>query len=53
MRSPLEDPQFLALYEVIGPLGRGGMGEVVRIRHRVWEIDLAAKIPLAATMTLV
>lgn len=50
MRSPLEDPQFLNLYEVVGPLGRGGMGEVVRIRHRVWEIDLAAKIPLVTTM---
>ena len=50
MRSPLEDSQFQALYEVVGPLGRGGMGEVVRIRHRVWEVDLAAKIPLVATM---
>jgi len=51
MPSPLDDAQFQNLYEVIGPLGRGGMGEVVRIRHRVWEIDLAAKIPLAATMS--
>lgn len=51
MRSPLEDPQFLSLYEVVGPLGQGGMGSVSRIRHRVWEIDLAAKIPLVTTMT--
>ncbi|HRI71639.1 MAG TPA: serine/threonine-protein kinase, partial [Polyangium sp.] len=50
MRSPLDDPQFQSLYEVVAPLGRGGMGEVVRIRHRVWEIDLAAKIPLTSTM---
>ena len=50
MRSPLDDPQFQNLYEVVAPLGRGGMGEVVRIRHRVWEVDLAAKIPLASTM---
>ncbi|MBK9264170.1 MAG: protein kinase [Polyangiaceae bacterium] len=50
MRSPLADSQFQALYEVVGPLGRGGMGEVVRIRHRVWEIDLAAKVPLPATV---
>lgn len=46
MRSPLEDPQFQALYSVVGSLGRGGMGEVARIKHRVWEIDLAAKVPL-------
>lgn len=46
MRSPLADPQFQHLYEVLGPLGKGGMGEVVRIRHRVWELDLAAKVPL-------
>lgn len=51
MRSPLDDPQFQSLYEVVAPLGRGGMGEVMRIRHRVWEIDLAAKVPLATTMT--
>lgn len=50
MTSPLDDPQFQSLYEVIGPLGRGGMGEVVRIRHRVWEIDLAAKVPLNSTI---
>ncbi len=46
MRSPLSDPQFQQLYEVLGPLGKGGMGEVVRIRHRLWEIDLAVKVPL-------
>ena len=51
MTSPLDDPQFQSLYEVVGPLGRGGMGEVVRIRHRVWEIDLAAKVPLSSTLT--
>lgn len=46
MRSPLEDPAFLALYEPLGPLGRGGMGHVFKIRHRVWELELAAKVPL-------
>lgn len=51
MPSPFEDAHIQNLYEVIGPLGRGGMGEVLRIRHRVWELDLAAKIPLASTMT--
>ncbi len=50
MRSPLEDPQFQALYTVVGPLGRGGMGEVVRIRHRIWKVDLAAKLPLPAAV---
>lgn len=50
MVSPLKDPRFSALYEVMGPLGRGGMGEVVRIRHRVWEVDLAAKVPLPSAI---
>jgi WD40 repeat protein len=50
MRSPLEDPQFQGLYTVVGPLGRGGMGEVIRIRHRIWELDLAAKLPLPAAV---
>lgn len=50
VRSPLEDPLFTASYEVLGRLGRGGMGEVVRVRHRVWEVELAAKIPLPASV---
>src|SRR6185295_7570146 len=42
--------QFDALYAVEGPLGRGAMGEVVRVRHRVWEVDLAAKVPLPSAV---
>ncbi|HUG52270.1 MAG TPA: protein kinase, partial [Vicinamibacteria bacterium] len=36
----------LGLYEVIGPLGQGGMGRVYRVRHRGWGVDLAVKVPL-------
>ena len=33
-------------YEVVDLAGRGEMGEVYQIRHRQWDIALAAKIPL-------
>ena len=33
------------LYEVIEPLGAGGMGKVYRVHHLGWGIDLALKIP--------
>jgi predicted Zn finger-like uncharacterized protein len=36
----------LGLYEVIGPLGQGGMGRVYKVRHRGWGVDLAVKVPL-------
>jgi predicted Zn finger-like uncharacterized protein len=36
----------LGLYEVVGVLGRGGMGIVYRVRHRGWGLDLALKVPL-------
>lgn len=32
-------------YEVVDLTGRGAMGEVYQVRHRQWNIDLAAKIP--------
>ena len=35
MQNPSTDPAFLAAYEVLGTLGRGGMGEVLHLRHRV------------------
>ena len=33
------------MYEVIEPLGEGGMGKVFRVRHLGWGVDLALKIP--------
>jgi WD40 repeat protein/serine/threonine protein kinase len=38
-------------YEVTGVLGRGGMGQVHRVRHRGWGIDLAVKSPLPELFT--
>ncbi len=40
----------LALYEVAGVLGEGGMGRVYRVRHRGWGLDLAVKVPLPAVL---
>jgi WD40 repeat protein/serine/threonine protein kinase/predicted alpha/beta-hydrolase family hydrolase len=34
-------------YEVVELAGRGEMGEVYQVRHRQWNMDLAAKIPRA------
>ena len=41
---------ILDLYDVTALLGRGGMGEVFRVRHRGWGIDLAVKTPLPAVL---
>jgi WD40 repeat protein/serine/threonine protein kinase len=38
-----EGDRFLEQYEVLGLLGKGGMGEVHRIYHKGWGIDLAIK----------
>ncbi|MGW3951826.1 protein kinase domain-containing protein [Streptomyces sp. NPDC004752] len=37
-------------YEVLGVLGRGGMGVVHRVRHLAWGTDLAVKSPLPAVL---
>ena len=44
--SNLSPGDMLGNWTILSPLGRGGMGEVLHLRHRVWELELAAKIPL-------
>ncbi len=39
---------LLDTYAVSGLLGKGGMGNVYRVRHQYWNIDLAVKSPLPA-----
>jgi WD40 repeat protein/serine/threonine protein kinase len=41
---------LLDLYAVEGVLGEGGMGRVYKVRHRGWEMDLAAKVPRPAVL---
>jgi len=36
---------ILDLYEIKGSLGEGGMGEVHKVYHKGWKIDLAVKRP--------
>ncbi|WP_416668422.1 protein kinase domain-containing protein [Egbenema bharatensis] len=36
---------ILDLYRVIGILGQDGLGEIYRVRHLNWNIDLAVKSP--------
>jgi WD40 repeat protein len=36
---------ILDLYHVIDILGEGGFGQVYRVRHQSWNLDLAMKIP--------
>jgi WD40 repeat protein/serine/threonine protein kinase len=36
---------ILDLYEVTDLLGEGGMGQVYKVRHRAWDLDLAVKTP--------
>jgi WD40 repeat protein len=38
---------LLDTYTVLGLLGKGGMAKVYRVRHLLWNIDLAVKSPLA------
>jgi WD40 repeat protein/serine/threonine protein kinase len=40
-----EGDRILDLYEVRDILGRGGMGEVYKVYHNGWKVDLAVKSP--------
>ncbi len=42
---------ILGLYQVTALLGRGGMGEVYKVRHRGWGVDLAVKRPRNAIVS--
>ncbi|MBS2537465.1 protein kinase, partial [Catenulispora sp. NF23] len=49
MTVPVADA-FADRYAVVGLLGRGGMGEVHRVRHLAWGIDLAMKSALPGVL---
>lgn len=37
---------ILGLYQVTELLGKGGMGQVHKLRHKIWDMDIAVKSPL-------
>jgi WD40 repeat protein len=43
--APAESGERLGPYTVLGLLGQGGMGRVLRVRRDGWELDLALKVP--------
>jgi len=43
----IEGQILLDTYRVIGELGKGGFGQVYRVHHKDWDMDLAVKRPLA------
>ncbi len=45
---PVVETQRIGEYEVLGELGRGGMGVVYRVRHSAHEQPLALKVLLEA-----
>ncbi|MCX6162217.1 MAG: hypothetical protein NTV87_12900, partial [Ignavibacteriae bacterium] len=38
--------EYLGLYQVKEVLGKGGMGIVHRVWHKIWKMDIAVKSPL-------
>jgi len=38
--------RIMGIYQVVGNLGKGGMGRVYKVHHIGWNVDLAVKVPL-------
>ncbi len=45
--APVSDKLLLGLYDIVGDPIIGGMGSVLRVHHKSWNVDLAMKQPHA------
>jgi len=42
---------IMNIYKVTGILGEGGMGKVLKVHHRDWDVDLAVKTPRSEVLS--